>query len=396
MENIFADRISDVPRSFIREILKVTATPEIISFAGGLPNRDYFPIDGIREACARIFDGDEKEILQYSTTEGYPLLRGFISDRYAKKKGLDVDPESIIITSGSQQGLDLIGKTLLNEGDSIIIEKPGYLGAIQAFSIYKARFHPVPVLDDGPDMDALGEILSKNRIKLYYAVPNFQNPAGISYSDEKRRAVAGLMERHNVLFVEDDPYGELRFLGEDLPSVRKYLPENTIMLGSFSKIVAPAFRLGWLSARSDIMEKIIVAKQASDLHTNYFSQRVVYRYLMDNDIDAHIAAIRKAYGSQRNAMVEGLGRRMPADFSFTLPEGGMFLWARLPEGRSSMELFDFAIGEKVAFVPGNPFYAFDPEPNTMRLNFTNSDEGTIDEGIKRLAKAYEKYIHSNK
>jgi 2-aminoadipate transaminase len=392
MENIFADRISDVPRSFIREILKVTADPDIISFAGGLPNRDYFPVKEIKEACVKVLDSDGKTALQYSTSEGYPPLRKFIADRYRERQGIDIDPDEIIITNGSQQGLDLIGKTLLNEGDHIGIENPGYLGAIQAFAIYKSVFHPVTLREDGIDVDELGATLKSYPVKVFYGVPNFQNPTGTTYSDETRKAIAGVMGRHSAFFIEDNPYGELRFIGPDIPLVRRYLPDKTILLGSFSKIAAPSFRLGWICVSRKIMDKIIIAKQASDLHTNYLSQRILSQYLEDNDIDRHIAVIREAYGRQRNAMVRMIREHFPEEVRCTEPEGGMFLWITLPPGLSSMELFEIAIREKVAFVPGISFYACGGGENTMRLNFSNSDEGLIEEGIRRLGLSIRKMM----
>lgn len=392
MENIFADRISDVPRSFIREILKVTADPDIISFAGGLPNRDYFPVKEIKEACVKVLDSDGRTALQYSTSEGYPPLRKFIADRYRDRQGIEIDPDEIIITNGSQQGLDLIGKTLLNEGDHIGIENPGYLGAIQAFAIYKSVFHPVTLRENGIDVDGLAAALESYPVKVFYGVPNFQNPTGITYSDETRKAVAAVMERHQAFFIEDNPYGELRFIGSDIPLVRRYLPEKTILLGSFSKIAAPSFRLGWICVSRTIMDKMIIAKQASDLHTNYLSQRILFQYLEDNDLDRHIAVIREAYGRQRNAMVRMIREHFPEEVRCTEPEGGMFLWITLPPGLSSMDLFEIAIRDKVAFVPGIPFYACGGGENTMRLNFSNSDERLIEEGIRRLGTSIRKMI----
>jgi 2-aminoadipate transaminase len=392
MENIFADRISDVPRSFIREILKVTADPDIISFAGGLPNRDYFPVREIKEACIKVLDSDGKTALQYSTSEGHPALRKFIADRYRDRHGLDIDPDEIIITNGSQQGLDLIGKTLLNEGDHIGIENPGYLGAIQAFAIYKSLFHPVTLREDGIDIDEFTAMMKSYPIKIFYGVPNFQNPCGTTYTEETRKAIAEIMGGYPAFFVEDNPYGELRFIGTDVPLVRRYLPDRTILLGSFSKIAAPSFRLGWICVSRQIMDKIIIAKQASDLHTNYLSQRILSQYLEDNDIDRHIAVIREAYGRQRNTMVRMIKEHFPGEVRYTEPEGGMFLWITLPEGLSSMELFEIAIREKVAFVPGIPFYACGGGENTMRLNFSNSDEGLIKEGIGRLGESIRKMM----
>ncbi|MGC2063824.1 MAG: PLP-dependent aminotransferase family protein [Thermodesulfovibrionales bacterium] len=383
MGNIFSDRISDVPRSFIREILKITLDESVISFAGGLPNRDLFPLEEIKAATARLLEESGKDVLQYSSSEGYRGLREWIAARY-QGKGMTIDPDNILITAGSQQGLDLLGKTILNEGDSVVIEEPGYLGAIQAFSIYRSRFHPVPVHDDGIDIELLGRTLSQYSAKLMYCVPNFQNPSGISYTAENRTQVADILQGKKTLIVEDDPYGELRFLGQDRPSFYKLIPHNTVLLGSFSKIVIPSFRIGWIAARHEVMEKLIIAKQASDLHTNYFGQRVILQYLKDNNIDEHIAKIREAYGRQRDAMVSAIREYFPATVHYTEPEGGMFLWITLPEGLSAMEVFKKAIELKVAFVPGDPFYVNRTNVNTLRLNYSSVDAGTIQIGIRRL------------
>ncbi|MCL1979746.1 MAG: PLP-dependent aminotransferase family protein, partial [Proteobacteria bacterium] len=384
MENAFSDRITDVPKSFIREILKVTIDDSIISFAGGLPNRQFFPVKGLQKAAHDVFEKSGSEILQYANSEGYPGLRQFIADRYRQQDGLDIPVEDILITTGSQQGLDLLGKILLNEGDDLIIEEPGYLGAIQAFSLYRPRFHPVPVSEGGMDATALAQVLRERSPKLLYTVTNFQNPSGISYSDDNRQAVAQLIRGSSCLVIQDDPYGDLRFTGSRRASFKRLLPENTVLLGSFSKTVAPALRLGWLVAPPQIMEKVIVAKQAADLHTDYLAQRILYRFLRDNDIDAHIATIIHQYGKQKEAMVGAIKEFFPAGVQFTNPEGGMFLWITLPEGLSSMRLFEAAIAQKVAFVPGTPFYVDRKDSNTLRLNFSCSDEPTIVEGIKRL------------
>ncbi|HUS73590.1 MAG TPA: PLP-dependent aminotransferase family protein [Sedimentisphaerales bacterium] len=393
MNNIFSDRISDVPRSFIREIFKVAVDTSVISFAGGLPNRDFFPVEELQAASNKVFESAGKEVLQYSNSEGYPKLREYISKRYLEKKGLDIPVENILITSGSQQGLDLLGKTFLNEGDDVIIEEPGYLGAIQAFSVYKSVFNPVPVTEEGMDVDCLKEVISAKSPKLMYTVPNFQNPSGISYPEKNRYAIADILKNKSTFLIEDDPYGDLRFTGADKESFGKILPENAILLGTFSKTIVPSFRLGWITAPSHaVMEKLIIAKQASDLHTNYFIQRVICQYLADNDLDEHIGKIIKVYNSQRLAMIKSIEKYFPSNVSHTHPEGGMFLWVTLPEGVSSMELFDLAIKDKVAFVPGNPFYINKDKTNTLRLNFSCVDEETIETGIKRLGKSIEKLL----
>ncbi len=275
----FAPRMAKTPKSFIREILKVTENPDIISFAGGLPNPELIDVEGIARAAARVLANDGRSVLQYSTTEGYLPLRQFIADRYKKRLGLSISPEEILITNGSQQCLDLIGKILINSGDHIAIERPGYLGAIQAFSLYEPVFHPVNLHKEGPDPSMLLDACLNNNIRLFYGVPNSQNPSGITYSEERRKEIAGILKKTDTLYIEDDAYGELNFSGKSLPSLRQYLPDQTLITGSFSKILAPGMRLGWVVAPQDIMEQIVIAKQASDLHSNYLSQRIAFEYL---------------------------------------------------------------------------------------------------------------------
>ncbi|MEQ8198847.1 MAG: PLP-dependent aminotransferase family protein [Clostridiaceae bacterium] len=383
----FAERMSKVQKSFIREILKVTENPEIISFAGGLPNPESFPVKEIEEASQRVLTENGNDVLQYSTTEGYLPLREYIAERYFKRYGLKVEARDILMTNGSQQALDLIGKVLVDKGDNIIIERPGYLGAIQAFSLYEPVFQSVPVNEEGIDIEQLENALELYKPKLVYTVPNFQNPSGITYSKGNREMVASALKKHDTILIEDDPYGELRFIGQGLPPIKTYLGDNSIMLGSFSKIVAPAMRLGWICAKGEIMEKLVVAKQAADLHTNYYSQRVVHQFLMDNDLENHIKKIRQMYKSQRDCMVSAIERYFPEEVKSTKPEGGMFIWGTLPEGISSMDLFELASNENVVFVPGDSFYDDEKNVNTFRLNYTNSSEEMIEEGIRRLARA---------
>lgn len=396
MNDMFANRMANVRRSFIREILKVTADPKVISFAGGLPNPRFFPVKEIAEAAAKVLAEDGENALQYGTTEGYPPLREFIAERYRRKKGLEISPDEILIINGSQQGLDLIGKVFLNAGDWVAIERPGYLGAIQALSIYEPSFRPIPLLEDGIDTVLLEKALSENEIKLFHTVVNFQNPSGITYSKQKRLDLAEVFKDRDTILVEDDPYGELRFSGRDLPSMSTCLQGNVIMLGSFSKVVAPGLRLGWICAPEDVMERIIVAKQASDLHANYLSQRIVHQYLLDHDIDEHIAGIKEAYKHQRDVMISSIEEHFPPEVRFTRPEGGMFLWVTLPEGVSALRLFDLAGGEHVAFVPGAAFYVDEGGKNTLRLNFTNSTADQIEEGIKRLARVIKTLLAEEK
>ncbi len=390
MSDKFARRMGTVHRSFIREILKVTANPEIISFAGGLPNPELFPVAAMDQASHEVFAEIGASALQYSTTEGDAGLRSIIASRYAGR-GLEIDPDSIMVTTGSQQILDICAKVFLDRGDKVVIERPGYLGAIQAFSFFEPEFVTVSLEDDGPNLEELEETF-KDGAKCFYAVPNFQNPSGVSYSLEKRKGVAELLDKYDVLFVEDDPYGELRFSGEDLPSVYSFCKKPGILCGSFSKIAAPGFRIGWVVAEKRIYDKLVIAKQASDLHTSTVAQAIMRRYLETNDIEAHVDLIKERYGRQCEAMVEMIGKYFPSEVSITRPEGGMFLWAIMPEGFSSMDLFDLAIKDKVAFVPGRPFYVDDSGENTLRLNFSNSDEKKIEEGIKRLGASIDSFL----
>lgn len=385
MKELFADRMSNVPRSFVREILRVTEDPDIISFAGGLPNPISFPHQEIAESAALVLRDSSDEALQYGSTEGYKPLREYIAKRY-QNSGLDVDPNNILMINGSQQGLDLIGKVFLNSNDVVLIERPTYLAAIQSFGLYEPKFVSIPLLDDGINVDVLEDMVESLNPKLFYSIPNFQNPTGITYSKNKREKIGAIFNENNTLLVEDNPYGEIRFIGEDLPPIKNYI-KKSVLLGSFSKIVSPGMRLGWIVADNDIMNHLITAKQASDLHSNYLSQMIVHRYLTGYNVENHIQHIRDMYRIQRDCMVKMIKKYFPSDVKYTKPEGGMFLWVTLPEGMSSMELFEVAIKDNVAFVPGEAFYSDNPDINTLRLNFSNSDPEMIEEGIKRLSLA---------
>lgn len=383
---MFASRMAKTPKSFIREILKVTEDPRIISFAGGLPSPDLIDVAGIAQAAARVLAQDGKTALQYSTTEGYLPLRQFISDRYKKRLGLDIPADEILITNGSQQCLDLIGKVFIDAGDSIAIERPGYLGAIQAFSLYEPRFHPVILHDDGPDTAMLADVIRKFHPKLFYGVPNSQNPSGVTYSAKRRREIAAILAGTGTFFVEDDAYGELNFAGTSLPSFREYLPDRTIITGSFSKILAPGMRLGWIVAPKDAMEQIVIAKQASDLHSNYLCQRIAYEYLTHTNLDPHIQKIQASYKKRCMLMQDLIREQFPPSVRCTRPDGGMFVWVTLPDGISSMDVFNAAIKEHVAVLPGTPFFIDGGGDNTLRINFSNSSEEKILDGMGRLAR----------
>lgn len=388
MSSPFASRTGRIHRSFVTEILSVTENPEVISFAGGLPNSDHFPVDGIAEAAARVLREDGRGVLQYTTTQGYQPLREYIADQYRTKHGLDADPRDIIITNGSQQAFDLIGKVLLEPGDRVIAERPAYHGALQAFSLYDVAVVQVPLLSDGPDIDALARALDAGPAKFFYGVPNFQNPSGLTYSLRKRQQIADLLSSRDVILVEDDPYGEIRFEGEDLPPIKKFLVDGTVLLGTFSKTVAPGFRLGWAWARREIMEKLVEVKQAADFHSDHFAQRLMHRYLTDNDLSVHVAVLRETYRKQRDIMLAAIERHIPKGVEYTRPEGGMFIYMTLPEGISSLELFEIAAERNVAFVPGAAFHAVGQGgDSSMRLSFSSSNEAQVEEGMKRLGTA---------
>ncbi|WP_455598139.1 aminotransferase-like domain-containing protein [Cloacibacillus sp.] len=383
----YSDRILSTPSSFIRDILKVTQDLSVISFAGGLPNPISFPEEALKESACRIIDNEGGKVFQYSTTEGHLPLRQFVADKYNKNFGLNITPEDVLITTGSQQALDLIAKTLLNKGDRVIIEEPGYLGAIQAFCMFEPEFLPVTLKDDGLDLEKLEEALKKERVKFAYVVPNFQNPTGLTYSKERREAVCALFDRYDTVLVEDDPYGELRFKGEKLPYIGAGKLPHSVLLGTFSKTVTPGMRLGFIITQDkELMNHLVTAKQSSDLHTNIFSQYMIADYLAHNEYQKHVDKIIALYKGQAEAMLAAMKEYFPAHVKYTEPEGGMFIWVMLPEGQSSLDLFHKAMEKKVAFVPGDPFYAGKTNVNTFRLNYTNSTPETIREGIKRLAK----------
>lgn len=389
MEELFAARVQGVPRSFIREILKVSTAKDIISFAGGLPNPAFFPVQEIKTATDRVFATHGASILQYSNSEGDIGLRQWISDRYRTKSGLSIDPADIIITNGSQQGLDLLAKVLVNAGDTVFIEEPGYLGAIQSLSLFQPRFVPITLSLEGLDVERLEKESNSCQAKMIYMVPNFQNPTGITYTDDNRAAIAAAAKKNGFVLVEDNPYGELRFSGKRAKSFAHFLPEQTVLLGSFSKIVAPGFRLGWIASPKWLTEKILIAKQAADLHTTSFNQKIIFEYLRFNDLDQHIKKITEVYGNQCQAMLDALAEFFPEEVRLTRPEGGMFLWGWLPEQLDSMDLFNASVKEKVVFVPGVPFYTTNSKTSSFRLNFSCVDPATVREGIKRMAHALE-------
>lgn len=385
MKTIYSERILKTPKSFIREILKTAADDRVISFAGGLPNPISFPQKELQESVNRVLEEEGAKAYQYSTTEGLYQLREYIAKRYEQKHHIQVSADDILITTGSQQGLDLMGKVLLNKGDRVILEKPAYLGAIQAFSLYEPEFIQVDLHEDGLDLIQLKVELEKQPIKLMYTVPNFQNPTGLMYSSENRNEIGKLLFDNPTILIEDDPYGDLIFDGEPLPYIGNNR-DNHVLFGSFSKIITPGMRLGWICTKNkELMDHLITAKQASDLHTNIFSQLLINDYLRYNDVNEHIMKIRNLYEVQCNAMLDAIDRYFPKDVSVTRPTGGMFIWVTLPDAKSARALFDRAMEKNVAFVPGDQFYTNVQASSTFRLNYTNSNVETIEEGIRRLA-----------
>lgn len=387
-EKFFSQRIKNTPSSFIREILKVTQRPEIISFAGGLPNPISFPQEELKVSMNRIAEKYGAKIYQYSTTLGLDSLRQYIADRYKKIWNMPITIDNIIITTGSQQALDLIGKVFINEHDKVMVEKPSYLGLLQSFCLYSADFVQTKLNDDGLDIEELKKTLKTYKPKLAYLIPNFQNPTGLTYSAQNRKEVFEAIKDEDMLLVQDDPYGELRFEdGERIPYIGLNQTKKNIYLGSFSKIVTPGMRLGYIIADKEIIHMLETAKQASDLHSNIFGQYLIFDYLYNNDLDKHIEKIKKLYKSQAQAMVGAMEKYFPKNVKYTIPKGGMFSWVTLEEGKSSVDLFNKAIKKNVAFVPGDPFYVNEKNVNTLRLNYTNADSKTIEEGIIRLADA---------
>ena len=393
----FAARMAGLKASAIREILKVTEMPDVISFAGGLPAPELFPVEQFARACQEVLAQDGPAALQYSVTEGYPPLRQWISGYLLDTINLRCTPEQVLIISGSQQGLDLIGKVLIDPGDYVILENPAYLGAIQAFDAYQARYLNVATDDDGIRTDDLERVLSRApmRPKLLYLVPNFQNPSGITLSLQRRKEVIAICERFGVPIFEDDPYSRLRYSGDPLPSLAALADgQNCIYMSTVSKTMAPGMRVAWLVMRDRALyERVVPAKQAADLHTSSFTQRVVYAYARrPGAVEAHVKTMLPVYARRRDVMLKALADLMPEACTWTRPDGGLFLWTRVPESIDTQRLLEDASEAKVAFVPGAPFWVNRDVRNTMRLNFSNATDEMIVEGIRRLGDLVEGHL----
>jgi len=394
MNTRFARRMDSVRTSSIREILKVTEQPEIISFAGGLPAPELFPVDDIFRATERVLHETGASALQYSASEGFAPLRESLAAE-SRKRGIDCCAEDILITTGSQQALDLMGKIFLDKRECVLTENPTYLAAIQAFQIFEARFAAAPTDEQGLIPEALPELIEREKPRFLYTIANFQNPTGVTLTAERRRTLYSIAARYGLTVVEDDPYGALRYAGKSIPPIKSMDSEGIVIyLSTVSKTIAPGLRIGWIVAREEIRRKLTIVKQAADLHTSSLDQRIVHRYLTDFDSEAHVERIRRAYGERYAIMDAALGESMPPGFKWTHPEGGMFLWVTCPEGVDTNELLRKAMLRKVIFVPGQDFFPDASGQRFMRLNFSNASPEKIREGIERLAEVCTEAVHA--
>lgn len=423
-----AQRMQSMKGSAIRELLKLTESPDIISFGGGMPAPEVFPVEAFRAATERALAKNAKLALQYSATEGYRPLREWIAKKMASY-GIESAPENVLITSGSQQALDLLGKVLINPGDLILTEKPTYLGALQAWRAYQAEFTTVPIDDEGIQVDRLEEALTGGP-KFMYILPNFHNPGGVTLSLERRRKLIEFSDRYGIPIIEDDPYGELRYEGEHLPPLvvidaercknrheagassyydkapvtngngRAYMQGNVIYLSTFSKTLAPGLRLAWVVAPVEVIQRCVVAKQGMDLHTATLNQLIAHEILTggedgDDFLKKHVRLIREVYHERRDVMLTAMQRHFPESVTWTEPDGGLFLWVTLPEYLDAAVILQEAVKKKVAYVPGSAFHPAGDGNNTLRLNFSFCNPDKINEGIKRLGQVFGEAIEQH-
>jgi len=388
MEYKYAQRMSNLKASEIREILKVTQRPEVISFAGGLPAPELFPIEEIKRVNQRVLEESGAIALQYTTTEGYLPLREWIANRMNSHLGTSFEADHVLITHGSQQALDLSGKVFLDKGDVVLCESPTYLAAISAFRAYECDFVEVPTDDDGMVIEDLERILnSVKNIKMIYVIPEFQNPTGKTWSLERRKRLAEAADRHRVIVIEDNPYGELRFEGESLPSVKSFDGQGYVLCtGTFSKIFCPGYRIGWIAGEKEIIRKFVLAKQGTDLQCNTIVQMEIAKYLELYDIDEHIGRIRDVYRRRRDLAVQVMEKEFPAGVTFTRPHGGLFAWVELPDEMNARDVLTLSLEQNVAFVPGGSFFPNGGHENTFRINFSNMPEERIVEGLTILGR----------
>jgi 2-aminoadipate transaminase len=383
-QRFLAQRTEGMKSSAIRELLKITQQPDVISFAGGLPAPELFPVREIEEACRYLLREEPKVALQYSTTEGHLPLREYLAESMSAY-GIHHSPENILITTGSQQALDLIGKVFIDPGSKVLTGRPTYLGAIQAWRAYQAQFVTVPLDDEGMQVEEIERVLEEHEIRFIYVLPNFHNPAGTTLPEARRHRLVEIARKHDLILIEDDPYGALRYEGKSPSPISTLAPERTIYLGTFSKTLTPGLRIGWAAAPKEIRQRLVLAKQGADLHTSTFDQMIANDIAQRGIIKVHVRHLRKTYGARRDTMVEALSEFWPEGCCWTRPQGGLFLWARIPGDVDTRVMLSEALDNKVAFVPGVNFYPHgDGGYEAMRLNFSNAKPEMIVEGIRRL------------
>ncbi len=394
MEIKYAKRMSNLKTSEIREILKLIENPEMISFAGGLPAPELFPIEAIKRVSQIVLDESGTKALQYATTEGYQPLRQWVAERMNRRFSTKFDADNILITHGSQQALDLAGKVFLDEGDVVLCESPTYLAAITALRAYGCNFIEVPTDRDGMIISELESILENtDNVKAIYVIPDFQNPTGNTWTLPRREQLAKLAAQYKVVVLEDNPYGELRFEGEYLPSIQSIDTAGyTISTGTFSKIFCPGYRIGWVAGDPEIIRKFVIVKQGTDLQCNTLAQMEIAKYLELYDIDEHIDKIREVYRHRRDLALEVMEKEFPSAVKFSKPQGGLFAWVELPEHINARDVLDKCIEKNVAFVPGGSFFPNGGNEHTFRVNFSNMPEERITEGLFRMAEVLREYI----
>ena len=382
----YAKRMDLFKKSELGEILKLIEEPDIISFAGGLPASELFPVEEMKKVSVKVLDENGEEALQYSGSQGYLPLRNHIAKRMNEKGKTNVKAEDILVTSGSQQALDFAGNVFLDEGDIVLCESPSYLGALNAFKGYKPRIMEVPTDKEGMITEGLEKILKENdRVKFIYVIPDFQNPTGVTWSLDRRKKFMEVVNKYEIPVIEDNPYGELRYEGEFLPALKSFDTKGLVIyLGTFSKIFCPGYRLGWTCASKDILQKFITCKENSDLQTSTIGQRELSKYIDDYDLDEHVEKIKSTYKKRRDLMLDCMEKEFPEGVSFTHPHGGLFTWVKLPEKLNAQDLMKKCVENKVAYVPGGFFFPEGNKENYFRLNYSSSIEEKIVEGIKRL------------
>lgn len=393
MDYIFSDRLANMTGNAIRDIFKLLANPGVISFAGGMPAADALPVNEVKEIAAQVLEKSGPQILQYGATEAYAPFRESAVGYLKYVADIDCTSDDLIAISGGQQGLDLTCKAFLNKGDNVLVERPTYLAALQIMNTYEANIHSVEMESDGIDINRLEEKAKELKPKLVYVIPNFQNPTGLTMSLEKRKKILELADKYNFMIIEDDPYGTLRYAGEKVPSI-KSMDENgrVIYLTSFSKVVSPGLRVGIATAAPQVLRKLVIGKQATDVHTNTLSQAIIDRFLRNNLLEAQLEKSNKIHGERLRKMIQMIEATFPEKVTYTKPQGGLFIWVDLPEGINTLDVLKVSVQRNVAFIPGTHFFAEGGGLNTMRLNFSNSSFDRIEKGIEILADTIKEFL----